>query len=174
MHRRLPSLICAVKGSIEQFWQIQKVAHAKLTIFVLFQIFITSFNILNRTLVILYIILQEVSPRHQKIQLHPRLADLRLHFPGLSSWLHRSLLVQFGNASHVPSTTRHFLVFTWFGCAFYCNAISRIVLLYRSATNTTQALNPTVKQRRAFVCVFLHQTMKYTLAHCPIYRDRLG
>ena len=34
MHRRLPSLICAVKGFIEHFWQIQKVAHAKLTIFV--------------------------------------------------------------------------------------------------------------------------------------------
>jgi len=35
MHRRLPSLICAVKGYIEQFWQIQKVTHAKLTIFVI-------------------------------------------------------------------------------------------------------------------------------------------
>lgn len=33
MHRRLPSLIYAVKGSIEQFGQIQKVAHTKLAIF---------------------------------------------------------------------------------------------------------------------------------------------
>jgi len=32
MHRRLPSLIDAVKGVIEQFGQIQKVAHAKLAI----------------------------------------------------------------------------------------------------------------------------------------------
>jgi len=34
MHRRLPSLIVAVKGYIEQFWRIQKVAHAKSAIFV--------------------------------------------------------------------------------------------------------------------------------------------
>jgi hypothetical protein len=34
MHRRLPSLKSAVKGYIEQFGQIQKVAHKKLAIFI--------------------------------------------------------------------------------------------------------------------------------------------